>query len=341
MWLLYLPVAAYAAYLSIRFGGPTTITCANPGIPGGGGFVGESKFDIYRRLGASDRLLHAEYLPPGEPAARAAELRRLVETTPRLGGFPLILKPDAGQRGFGVKLVHNADEARRYFESMRAPAVAQRYHPGPYECGIVWSRRPGDGGGALNGFLYSITRKEFPFITGDGAASLAGLIAAHPRYRLQRAVFLARLGEGAGRVPARGERVRLAIAGNHCQGTLFRDGMDLASPELERRVDEIASGFEGGLDYARFDIRYESDEALRRGEFGIVELNGTLGEPTAMYDPEKGVRWAYALLLGQWKLLYRHGARRRAAGVAPTGVMDLLRAWRLHRAARSGNSISD
>ena len=49
MWLFYAPVAAWVGALSIRYGGLSTITAANPGIPDGG-TVGESKFRILSML---------------------------------------------------------------------------------------------------------------------------------------------------------------------------------------------------------------------------------------------------------------------------------------------------
>ena len=35
--------------------------------------------------------------------------------------------------------------------------------------------------------------------------------------------------------------MRLAIAGNHCQGTLFLDGSHLCTAALEAKVDAIAA----------------------------------------------------------------------------------------------------
>src|SRR5690606_35724469 len=125
-------------------------------------------------------------------------------------------------------------------------------------------------------------------------------ILDHPRFHTQAAVFLERFAGQRERVLAKGEVMRLAESGNHCQGTLFRDGGDLWSEAFEDRVDQIARAFRptalfGGasaregeplLDIGRFDVRYTSDEAVRRGEgFAIVEFNGTAGESTNIYDP--------------------------------------------------------
>jgi hypothetical protein len=219
--------------------------------------------------------------------------------------------------------------------------LVQRFHPGPEECGVLWARSDSRGNGRL-GHIYSITRKEFPHVEGDGHRTLAELIWRHPRYHRQAPVFLERFADQHDMVLGAGERLRLCQSGNHCQGTLFRDGADLITPALEARIDQIVRTFAGELDIGRFDLRYESDVLLRRGEgFGIVEFNGTAGESTNIYDPDRSVLWTYRVLYGQWKLLYELGAQRRRAGVQPLRVWELLRQIRGHFADRRGSPIAD
>jgi hypothetical protein len=187
-----------------------------------------------------------------------------------------------------------------------------------------------------------VTRKEFPVIVGDGRRTLEQLIHAHPRFHRQAGVFLERFAAERGRVLAPGESLRLALSGNHCQGTLFSDGADLITPDLELAIDRLARGFKGGLDIGRFDIRYESDEALRRGDgFAVVELNGTMGESTNIYDPERSIFWAYSVLGAQWKLLYELGAARRREGARPLSVLEIWRELRRHLRERSGPAVAD
>ena len=59
----------------------------------------------------------------------------------------------------------------------------------------------------------------------------------------------------------------LAIAGNHAQGTLFKDGRHLISHALEARGDAIARHYEGFY-IGRFDVRYaaNADEAVALAE---------------------------------------------------------------------------
>lgn len=346
-WALYVPLAPLYVYWGLRYG-PIVFTCCNPAIGGGGGVIGESKKSTLDALDQPGSVvLPAELIEAGsDPESRAAAAIRAIRTRPQLGGFPIILKPDNGFRGFSVKLARNEDDVRAYFLGMHGPAVVQAYHPGPHECGILWARRPRAMGepesGGRAGFIFSITRKEFPVLVGDGRRTLEALIYAHPRFRRQAGVFLERFAAERERVLAAGQTLRLAQSGNHCQGTLFRDGADLITPALEARIDQIARGFSSGLDMGRFDVRFASEDALRAGEgFAIIELNGTTGESTNIYDPQRPIPWAYGVLAAQWKLLYRLGAARRDGGARPLGVLRLFVELGRHYRTRTGSALAD
>jgi pimeloyl-ACP methyl ester carboxylesterase len=350
-WAFYAPLILYLVWQSIKARGTMVWTCCNPGIGYGGGIVGESKSEILSSMRDGSVLAHALIVPEPDVALRAAHAIELIEGDESLGNYPVILKPDSGQRGFAVKLARSRADVLRYFEEVSGPVVVQRYHAGPHECGILWVRglRPRDGAprhGTQAGGIFAVTRKDFAIIEGDGKRTLERLILDHPRYRCQAPVFLARFRDARTWVPASGELVRLAEAGNHCQGTLFRDGADLITPELEARIDAIASSFSGpgggAFDFGRFDVRFESEDALRRGEgFGIVELNGVLSEATNLYDPARSARWAYGVLFGQWRELYRIGAMRRDAGARPLGPLEAITLVRQHYRARTGSSLAD
>lgn len=342
VWVQYAPLSPLVARLGLRHG-LMTFTCCNPGIVGGGGIVGESKEAILEGLGAAPEVLPGELIAPDvDPGARTRALLGAMSRRAELGGFPIILKPDAGQRGFAVRVVRGETDATKYFREVRSPVLAQRYHAGPRECGILWARCSRPDGSGLAGRIFSVTRKEFPLLVGDGRRTLEDLVHDHPRFHRQAAVFLERFAEQRSRVLAPGETLRLAESGNHCQGTLFRDGADLITPALERAIDALARDFTGGLDIGRFDIRYESDEALRRGEgFAVVELNGTLSESTNIYDPERSIFWAYSVLAGHWTLLYELGAARRREGARPVSVLEIWRELRRHLRERSGSAVAD
>jgi len=340
MSVFYAPLVPYVCWLMLKHRSITLLTCCNPGIENGGGLIGESKHAIMKQLGDHESVLPTLLIAPdADPRNRVQQVIAAMQRAEL--AFPVILKPDAGQRGFGVSLVRDLDQARAYFEHMTSPAVLQLYAAGPCECGILWARHPRPTSDNSLGFIFSITRKDFPIIIGDGRHTVEELILRHPRYRRQADVFLGRHADRAMDDLRENEPFALGVAGNHCQGALFRDGADLITPELSRVIDNLARSFQGGLDFGRFDLRYESDELLRAGRcFSIVELNGTTSESTNLYDPSKSVFWAYSVLFAQWRLLFELGAQRRAQGARPMGLSTVIATVTEHYRTRRGNPVS-
>jgi hypothetical protein len=316
-WLFYLPLVPWLAYLSLRYRGVHTWIAANPGIPQGG-VVGESKFAILQRLPA-EWVVPSFLVPPGEPNTRLEQFRQTLAA--KDWAYPLIFKPDAAQRGAGVRKVSDLIDAEKYLLAQPAAVVVQTYHRGPYEAGIFYYRLPGE----QTGHIFSITDKVFPLLTGDGRSTVADLIWSHPRYRMQAHTFLARHEALRDRILAAGETLPLALAGNHCQGTMFRDGAHLITPELARTVDAIARTFDGFF-IGRFDVRYGDPLAFQAGrDLAIVELNGVTSESTNLYDPSWSLFAAYRTLFRQWSLLYRIGAANRHRGHTTAPLLDLVR----------------
>jgi membrane protein DedA with SNARE-associated domain len=325
-WLFNLPVVLWCVLLAARHRSLTVFTCANPGMPDGG-FVGESKSAILARLPQAWVVPWAS-VAPGALESRVAAVRATLAA--RGWSYPIVFKPDVGQRGSGVRWLPSEDDVRRYLAAERGKVVLQVPHEGPYEAGVFYVRHPGE----RCGRIFSITDKRFPVVTGDGSTTLAGLVARHDRYRLQLRVFLARLGGSRTRVPAPGERVPLGRAGNHCQGTEFLDGRWMATPALERRVDAIARQCDGFF-FGRFDVRYRDRAAFMNGDdFAILELNGVSSEATHVYDPSGSLFQAWRTLMRQWSIAFAVGAANRAGGCRPSSVRRVIRlVWTFARQA--------
>jgi membrane protein DedA with SNARE-associated domain len=319
-WLFYAPVAIWIGLLAIRYRGIGVLAAANPGMPDGG-IVGESKHAILRQL-PSEWTIPSVLIEPGPVDTRVFCFAELL--THRGWSFPLVIKPDVGQRGTGVKLIRTMEDVRRYLDREAGAVLVQPYHPGPYEAGVFYYRMPS----WRSGRILSVTDKQFPAIVGDGNATLRDLVWADRRLRMQAGTFLSRHSAVLRRVPVKGERVALGIAGNHCQGTLFRDGRHLITPQLEERIDAIARHYRGFF-VGRFDIRYADSEQFKAGEgLAIVELNGATAESTNIYDPAGSLLAAYRQLFAQWALIFAIGAANRVSG-AP-GI-SLGRLWELVR----------
>jgi membrane protein DedA with SNARE-associated domain len=331
-WLFQLPVGLWILWLALRHRSPTLFSAANPGLEDGG-IVGESKSEILRRL-PPEWVIPWFVLPPAPLDTRVASA---VAGIARAGwSWPVVIKPDVGERGVGVRWAHGRADLEAYLDREPGAVVVQQAHEGPFEVGLFYVRHPDD----PRGHLFSITDKRFPVVTGDGRSTLAELIERHPRYRLQADVFLARHAD-VDRVPASGELVRLGRAGNHCQGTEFRDGRHLRTPALEAAVEAIARRIDG-FHFGRFDVRYASREALARGEgFAIVELNGVTSEATHVYDPDGSLLAAWRTLMTQWSLAFAIGAANRSRGHRPVRLRRLARLLADYWRRRPAHRLSD
>ena len=332
-WLFYAPVALWMLWLSLRYRGISTITAANPGIPDGG-TVGESKFHILSRL-PPDAVIPSALIVPGHASERTA--RALDVMRQRGWSWPLVVKPDIGQRGVGVRLARNEEELATYLGRQHDSVLVQPYHPGPFEAGVFYYRLHGQ----ARGRILSITDKHFPFVVGDGRSTLEELIVDHQRYRLQAAIFLARHRDALSSVPGIGRRISLGLAGNHAQGTLFRDGWQLWTAALEQRIDAIARALPGFY-VGRFDVRYDDVDAFKDGRgLAVVELNGATAESTDIYDPDRSLLGAYRRLFQQWSIVFAIGAANRAAGAPATPTRRLVELVRAHLTRRPAFELSD
>lgn len=342
-WTHYLPTYLRIPGWIVRGRGRPVFTAVNPGYARDGGMAAERKHEIIEKLRDADVLpavLIERDTDLNRRVGRAAEALRADES---LGGYPVVCKPDQGERGRSVRLVDGESDLRAYLAEHDEPVLMQRYHPGPIEVGVLWVRdpatvadpaRPG-----LHGRIYAVTCKVLPTLVGDGRKTLRQLLLEHPRHHAQAEVFFERLRDRLEEVPAAGEAVRLGSAGNHAQGALFTDGSHLVTPALESRVDAMARSFEGGFDIGRFDIRCTSEANLAAAEgLWIIELNGVTSEPTNIYDPSWSIFRAQRVLLGYWRQLFELGVARDRSGTGQCirwrEVFWILLGWKIRSRGR-------
>jgi membrane protein DedA with SNARE-associated domain len=319
--VFYVPVVFYIAYLALKHRSLTIFTCANPAIPASG-FVGESKEEILRGLHESEaakpfllkHLFLSKDFSTEEKLQKAADFM-----TENDLAFPVVLKPDVGERGFGIQIVKSAEEFEETLSSGEN-LILQEFAGGE-ETSVFYYRYPN----AEKGKIFAITEKRFPRVTGDGFSTLEELIL-----RDERAVCLAEkyLERNAGRletIPAKGEQVQIIDIGTHSRGAIFLEGGWMKTDALEEKIDRICRGFEGFY-FGRFDIRVKSFADFKEAKnFKIVELNGVTSEATNIYDPKNSLLDAYKILFEQWKIAFEIGAENRQRGVEPTKFFDLIK----------------
>ncbi len=331
-YLFYPPVVVYIAYLGIRFRSWTLFTAANPAIPAGG-FVGESKHEILKRLKNA-----APWLPCSTLLACRVSAQRVAEAEEFMRShglqFPVVLKPDAGQRGSGVAIVRSSQQLCEYLAHACFPVILQEYLPGE-EYGVFYYRYPG----SERGRVFSVTEKLMPILLGDGESTLEELILADDRAVCMSDFYLRNNAERIQEVPAAGERVQLVEIGTHCRGAIFLEGHDTTTPALEEVISRIALTFDGFF-FGRFDIRVPSRQDLMAGRnLKIVELNGVTSEATHIYDPKFSLFDAYRVLFQQWRIAFEIGDLNRARAFAqllwPTCFMQVVSITTWHRAIRN------
>ncbi len=331
--LFYFPIFFYVLYLAVRHRGLRKVMAANPCMYASG-LVRESKQQIYAlfppavaerwvgRVAVSPPI--ARHQGAGERLAQAREILACKGV-----GFPLVAKPDIGQRGVGVKRIDGEAGLLDYFS--RFPkgqaVILQTLITRPCEAGVLYARKPGE----AHGRVTSLALKTFPTVTGDGVHTLRQLILSDNRCRKLARVYFSKQRELLDVVLPAGEVRQLNFAGNHAQGTIFLNGNDAITPEMAAVFDEIGRAL-GEFYYGRFDIRYDSLEQLQRGEgFTIIEVNGAGAEPIHMWDGRMTLREAYQVVMWQYRHLYEVGAVNVRRGFGTLSLWQVIRDYRYVR----------
>ena len=333
-WLFYAPVVAQWIWLGLRHGNMALPTAANPNIETGG-LCGESKSSILDPLPPEAQALVAPYVTFVTAADDAAEAAAAVAQL----GWPLVLKPDIGCNGAGVRLVH--DDAALLAALAEYPrgvrVMLQAFVPDPGEAGIFYIRHPDEAVGRIT----SLTLKYTPAVTGDGRSTLRALVLQHPRAKLLPDLYLPRLHDRLDTVPAAGAVVPLVFTGNHCKGAVFENGADSITPALSERIDAFARAIPD-FHFGRIDVRYSSEAALRTGQgLTVIEVNGAGSEATHIWDARCTLRQAYASQFEHYGAAWEIGRVMRARGHRPTRFLDMYRAWRRQIRLMASYPLSD
>lgn len=304
-WFFYIPIYFWYVILSIKYRSFFNPFYANPNIFNGG-LLGESKWDFLQHLD-----------PKAKSTLNTLKINRGTSFDDflniiRLNGyeFPFIVKPDVGQRGFGVRIVRDEFDLTEYLLLSDFDIILQKLSTLPHEAGLFYIKMPN----TKSEMIYSITDKRFPSLIGDGKTKLGDLILNDVRAKIIAPTYFARHEEVLDSVIANGEKFQLSECGNHCQGAIFLNGEHLKTDKMLREVSAIANRLPDFY-FGRFDIRYQDAESLKNGEFEIIEINGAGSEATHIWDAKTTLYEAYRTLFHQWNLLFMIGGQvKRQAG---------------------------
>ncbi len=314
---VYLPVYPIFIFLCLRARSFFFFAAANPSIKNGG-FLGESKKDIYS-------LVPPELQPKTIFFSKDSQPPLVLDQLIRAGiRFPMIGKPDIGARGRAVKKLENAEELFIYVRSSPVDFHIQEYISYAKEAGIFYYRIPGQDKGNISG----IVEKEFLKVRGDGLRNIRDLLKTNPRAVLQipRLEFTEQT--MLNRIPVKGEECIVVPYGNHSRGALFLDGSLSVNERLVKTIDGVCRQIPLFY-FGRMDIRYESRELLEAGKsFSILEVNGAGSEPTHMYDPRHSIFFAWREIVRHWILLFKISRANHRLGYSYLTVREGLQMFR-------------
>jgi hypothetical protein len=310
--IIQFPLFLYYPWLSLRARSLTFFSGSNPGIPMGGMF-GESKFEVLQKLPES-------IVPKTILIRQPASIETILSTLEQRGlTFPLIFKPDLGERGFMVKRINGINDIQRYTDQLKYDFLVQEFVDLPMEFGIFYQRRPTEPTGKVT----SVVLKEMLSVVGNGSSTLKELILENGRAKLQWETLRVTYKDELNLVIPSGERREIVSIGNHCLGTKFINANYLISEELTASFDCISKQIEGFY-FGRFDLRCKDLEDLKRGKVMVMELNGSGAEPSHIYDPAFSLWIAIRTLIEHWKTIFEIAMQNKMMGYQFISLKDAI-----------------
>ncbi|TVR40973.1 MAG: D-alanine--D-alanine ligase [Planctomycetota bacterium] len=334
-WLMYVPVVGLWLCLALRHRCARLPFMANPAFPLSG-MMGASKARILRAAAPSAEAAILPWLLHRSGDSVAGLLQRCAAADIP---FPMVVKPDVGCRGSGVKLVRDETALAAVLSAwpLGMPLMVQRCSQLRREVGVFWLRLPGHS----RGRIVSLTEKETPTVVGDGQRTLGQLVAADARAGQVQHLYRERNAAHWQRVLALGERHDLVFSASHCRGAVFRDLRQAITPALEARMQELL-GSVAGFHYGRLDVKYADTDALARGEgLEIIEINGASSEAIHIWDARTTVGQALATLCWQYRTLFRIGAALQRQGQQAPAWSAIRQALRREFADRRHHPATD
>lgn len=306
-WFFYIPVYFYWFYLSIRARNFCFFSAANPSMELGG-FSAYSKYDILKHI-------PEQHIPKTvllDKQNNKEELHSFLNKNNFL--FPLIAKPDIGERGKKVEKIKNLEQLWDYISLHKEKIILQEFIDYPLEFGVMYYRFPNQD----NGKISSLVERDFLKVLGDGVSTVEELLKKDKRNFIFLEHIQKNYPEISKTVPAKQEVKLLEPIGNHSRGTIFRNANNLINDELTQVFDEISKQIKGFY-FGRYDLKVTSLEDLYAGKnIKIVELNGANSEPAHIYDPHNAIWRAYRDLFKHWRILYKISRKNHALGVPYT-----------------------
>jgi hypothetical protein len=239
-------------------------------------------------------------------------------------GYPVILKSNVGSVGKGIAKVASESDVDKHTPRLLGDYILQKFTSNPFECGVFYIRLNGEAR------ITGINKKHFPTVVGNGQDNLLVLAKRHQRYTKHWNAFLQDI--DTNEVLPAGKEKRLSFIGSHTLGCKFTDDGDLHTAELEKAIFAVFES-QPGFNFGRVDVKAADEEAFKRGEFVVIEVNGVASLPTHMFDPKYSVWQAYGIFFEHAKYLATIAAEQRHQRMA------LLSYWQVVKKVKENQTM--
>lgn len=317
MYITLAPLVLFWLYYAIRSGRLFFFTATNPGIDNGG-FIGPSKSKLLEPIPQESKPVTLLIKAGTSADTISREIRK------QNLHFPLIVKPEIGERGWLVRKVHSFEQLLEWKEKNPVDLLIQEFVDFPLELAVFIHTMPLSGESKVT----SICEKRFLQIKGNGRETFRELIIAQDRAMLHYEGLRLRFGHRWDEVLAEGEVVILEEVGNHCRGTMFLNKNEENDDNIIKVMQALLSSLPG-VYYGRFDLRVPSWTDFREGKnIRVMEFNATSAEPAHIYHPGYPIWRAFRDYERHWNIMYRIALENLSKGHQPDGLRKVISALR-------------
>lgn len=264
-FLNYLPVTLFILFLSTKYKkSPMILTKTNPKFPYGG--MISSKTEIFRNFEKNQEIFNKYFAKTIiiNPNTSEKELTEILKKSKFQ--FPGVIKPDFGFCGIGTELIKDELSLKKILNEIKVKYLFQEYCEYPHELGIFYIKIPGK----KSGEIWSMTRRVFPEIIGDGKKSIEKFIKENQEDPKQDRYYV-----DLKYVPKQGEKIELVhLATPHTKFS-YTECSELISPKIQERFNEISK--KSGMYFGRFDIKVKDLKNFSENGEGFKILEANIG----------------------------------------------------------------
>ena len=321
IWKALYPIMGTYLRLAFKYKDPFFFSNVNPAIETSGLF-GESKIKILNSI--PDEYKPITVFLEGSLSLEAC----LVRIKKQNLNFPLVAKPNIGERGFLVKVIKSEKELEEYLQSYGIDIIVQEFVDLPREMAVMYYRIPGQSKGYIN----SVCIKRFLSVIGDGNSSVLELMLQDERAARQINRFEKEKKELLKLIPKNGEHLVIEKVGNHSKGTTFLDGSHLLNEKMLHQFNLIGQQM-NDIFYGRFDLKYNTLEELCAGiNLKIIEFNGVGAEPAHIYDTEIPIKQKMKSYKEHLIQIGKLHEIQKSRGVKTNSLLQMIRFFRHYNA---------